>query len=78
MATTSNTVRFAVVIVKTEDGYAAAVPDLLGCAVNGRTVGLAQHAIRLAAHNHVARLREQGLPLPTPSSQIGYVEVSVN
>jgi predicted RNase H-like HicB family nuclease len=78
MRVTPNTVRFAVVIVKTEDGYAAAIPDLLGCAVNGRTVGLAQHAIRLAAQNYVARLREQGQPLPTPSSQIGYVEVAIS
>ena len=75
MRAATPTLRFAVVIVKTEDGYAAAVPDLLGCAATGTTVGLAQHAIRQAAERHVARLREQGLPLPSPSSQIGYLEV---
>jgi predicted RNase H-like HicB family nuclease len=78
MTAAPNTVRFAVLIVKTEDGYAAAVPDLLGCAVNGSTVGLAQHAIRIEAQRHVARLREQGLSVPAPSSQIGYVELAVN
>ena len=76
MAAASTTLRFAVLILKTEAGYAAAVPDLLGCAVKAETVGHAQHAIRQAVARHVARLREQGLPVPTPSSQIGYVEVA--
>ena len=70
------TVRFAVLIVKTEAGYAAAVPDLLGCAVKAETIGHAQYEIRQAVARHVARLKEQGLPLPSPSSQIGYVEVA--
>lgn len=72
----SNVLRFAVVIVKIEGGYAAAVPDLLGCAASGATVGHTQHAIRQAVERHVARLRAEGLPLPSPSSQIGYVEVA--
>ena len=76
MAAASTPLRFAVVIVKTEAGYAAAVPDLLGCAVSAETIGHAQHAIRQAVERHLARLREQGLPLPSPSSQIGYVEVA--
>lgn len=76
MPAASNTIRFAVIIIKTANGYAAAVPDLLGCAASGDTVGLAQHAIRQAVDRHVARLRAEGLPLPTPSSQIGYIEVS--
>ena len=75
MPAASNTVRFAVLIVRTESGYAAAVPDLPGCAVSATTVGHAQHAIREAVHRHVARLREQGEPIPSASSQIGYVEV---
>lgn len=76
MVPTSPTVRFAVLIVKTEAGYAAAVPDLLGCAVTAATVGHAQHAIRQAVERHMADLRKQGLPLPSPSSQIGYIEVA--
>lgn len=73
----STTLRFAVLIVKTEGGYAAAVPDLHGCAASGATVGHAQHAIRQAVERHVAGLRAQGLSVPTPVSQIGYVEVAV-
>jgi len=76
MAGTTHTVRFAVVIVRIEGGYAAAVPDLAGCAVTGATVGHAQHAIRQAVERHIARLREEGLPIPSPASQIGYVEVA--
>jgi len=75
MADASHTVRFAVLIVKTEAGYAAAVPDLQGCAVSAPTVGHAQHAIRQAVERHMAHLRKEGLPLPSPSSQIGYIEV---
>jgi predicted RNase H-like HicB family nuclease len=75
MKAAANIVRFAVVIVKTEGGYAAAVPDLLGCSAQGPTVGLVQHAIREAVDRHVANLREKGLPLPDPTSQIAYVEV---
>ena len=78
MAAVSSTLRFAIVIVKTDGGYAAAAPDLDGCAARGETIGHAQHAIRQAVDRHVARLREQGLPVPTPSSQIGYVEVEGN
>lgn len=73
----STTLRFAALIIKTEAGYAAAVPDLLGCAVQAETIGHAQHAIRQAVDRHVARLREQGLPPPSPTTQIGYVEVAV-
>ena len=76
MAAATAPLRFAVLIVKTEAGYAAAVPDLPGCAVQAGTIGHAQHAIRKEVERRVALLREQGLPLPNPSSQIGYVEVS--
>ena len=76
MAAASPMLRFAIVIVKTDGGYAAAAPDLDGCAARGDTIGHAQHAIRQAVERHIARLRQQGLPLPSPSSQIGYVEVA--
>jgi len=76
MAAASQTVRFAVLIMKTEAGYAAAVPDLQGCAVSAPTVGHAQHAIRQAVERHMAQLREEGRPVPSPSSQIGYIEVA--
>ncbi len=66
--------RYAVVIERDDTGVSAFVPDLPGCVAAGKTVDevlvLMQGAIRL----HVAGLREDGQPVPAPSSEVDYVE----
>ena len=68
--------RYAVVIVKAGDNFSTYVPDLPGCIATGKTVPEAERAIRKAIELHVAGLREDGLPIPAPSSQVDYVEVA--
>ena len=68
--------RYAVVIEKAGDNFSTYVPDLPGCIATGKTVPEPEQAIRKAIELHVAGLREDGLPIPAPSSQVDYVEVS--
>ncbi|MCL4773093.1 MAG: type II toxin-antitoxin system HicB family antitoxin [Burkholderiaceae bacterium] len=68
--------RYAVVIEKAEGNYSAYVPDLPGCVATGATVAEVEAEIRLAIVFHVEGLREDGLPVPDPSSQVEYVEIS--
>ena len=68
--------RYAVVIEKAADNYSTYVPDLPGCIAIGATVEETEQLIREAIELHLAGLREDGLPLPQPSSHVEYVEVA--
>jgi predicted RNase H-like HicB family nuclease len=67
--------RYAVVVEKGETSFGAHVPDLPGCVAVADTkqelLGLIQEAIEF----HLEGLREDGQPIPPPSSSIEYVEV---
>ena len=67
--------RYAVVIEKAENNYSAYVPDLPGCVATGTTVAEAEAQIREAIEFHLEGLREDGLPIPPPSSQVEYIEI---
>lgn len=67
--------RYAVVIERAEGNYSAYVPDLPGCVATGFTVAEVEAEIREAIVFHVEGLREDGLPVPAPSSQVEYVEI---
>lgn len=66
--------RYAVVIEKAEHNYSAYVPDLPGCVATGETVGAVEAEIRDAIRFHIAGLKEDGLPVPTPTAIAEYVE----
>jgi len=68
--------RYAVVIEKAEGNYSAYVPDLPGCIATGRTIEETERLIREAIGLHISGLRQDGLPIPQPSSQVEYVEVA--
>ncbi|MHB1532863.1 type II toxin-antitoxin system HicB family antitoxin [Acidithiobacillus sulfuriphilus] len=68
--------RYAIVIEKAEDNYSAYVPDLPGCVATGATIEEAEAQIREAIGFHIEGMREDGLPLPPPSSRVEYVEVA--
>jgi predicted RNase H-like HicB family nuclease len=68
--------RYAVVIEKTENNFSAYVPDLPGCIATGATVEEAEREIRDAIEFHLSGLREDGSPVPPPSSRVDYVEVA--
>ena len=67
--------RYMVVIEHGDTSWGAHVPDLPGCMAVGETrdevVGLIREAIAL----HIDGLKEEGLPVPKPSSEGTFVEV---
>ena len=68
--------KYAIVVERAERNYAAYVPDLPGCVATGETVQETERLLREAIELHVAGLREDGLPVPEPSSVVDYLEVS--
>ncbi|MDM0023294.1 type II toxin-antitoxin system HicB family antitoxin [Variovorax saccharolyticus] len=68
--------RYAVVIEKAQSNYSAYVPDLPGCVATGGTVAEVEAEIKEAIAFHIDGLREDGLPVPEPASQVEYVEVA--
>jgi len=67
--------RYAIVVEKAKTNYAAYVPDLPGCVATGATVKETERRIREAIEIHVEGMREDGLPVPKPSSRVDYVEI---
>lgn len=68
--------RYAVVIENAGSNFSAHVPDLPGCVATGATVAEVELAIRGAIEMHIAGLRQDGEPVPPPSSQVEYVDVA--
>jgi predicted RNase H-like HicB family nuclease len=68
--------RYAVVIEKAQGNYSAYVPDLPGCIATGETIAEVQQLIREAIELHIAGMREDGLPIPPPSSHVEYIQVA--
>ena len=68
--------RYAIVIEKAERNYAAYVPDLPGCVATGETIEETESQIREAIDLHLRGMREDGLPIPEPSSSVDYVEIA--
>jgi predicted RNase H-like HicB family nuclease len=69
--------RYAIVVERAVNNYSAYVPDLPGCVATGATMEETEQLIREAIELHLAGLREDGLPIPQPSSQVDYVEVAI-
>ena len=59
-----------------DTSYSAYVPDLPGCVAVGETLDEVQQLIREAVEFHLAGMREDGIPVPPPSSQVDYNEVA--
>lgn len=68
--------RFAIVIEKAENNYAAYVPDLLGCVATGKTIEETEQQIREAIELHLRGMLEDCLPIPEPSSQVEYIKIA--
>ncbi len=68
--------RYAVIFEKAKDNFSAYVPDLPGCVATGPSLEDTERAIREAIEFHLSGMREDGLPIPKPSSMVEYVEVA--
>ncbi len=67
---------YAIVIEKAEGNYSAYVPDLPGCVATGATVAEVEREIREAIEFHLDGMREDGVAIPQPSSQVEYIDVA--
>ena len=68
--------RYAIVIEKAESNFSAYVPDLPGCVVTGASIQQVEIEIREAIEFHIDGLREDGSLIPSPSSQVEYIEIA--
>lgn len=68
--------RYAVVIEFSGRNYGAHVPDLPGCIATGDSVEAVEIAIRQAIEMHLAGMREDGIAIPIPTSQVHYVDIA--
>ncbi len=66
--------RYAIVIEKAEHNFSAYVPDLPGCIATGETVADVEREMGEAIRFHIDGLREDGLPVPEPTSLVGHVD----
>ena len=68
--------RYLIVIEETPGGFSAYSPDLPGCVSTGRTREDVERNMREAIEFHVEGLREDGQPVPKPSTSAAYVDVA--
>ena len=68
--------RYAIVVEQAAANYSAYVPDLPGCVATGSSISEVEEQIREAIVFHLEGLREDGLPIPQPSSHVEYVEIA--
>src|SRR5882724_330978 len=61
--------RYMVVVERGATSWGAHVPDLPGCVAVGETRTEVLRLIREAIELHIAGLKEDGLPVPAPSSE---------
>ena len=67
--------RYAVVVEEGENSFGAHVPDLPGCVAVVDTKEEVLALIQEAIEFHIEGLREDGQPIPLPSSSVEYVEI---
>ena len=68
--------KYLIVVEKTETGFSAYSPDLLGCVTTGATEEETEANMKEAIAFHVEGLKGEGLPVPQPSTKSAYVEVA--
>ena len=66
----------SIVIENAGPNYSAYLPDLPGCVATGATVEETEREIREAIAFHLEGLREDGSPIPPPSSAVRYVDIA--
>jgi predicted RNase H-like HicB family nuclease len=67
--------KYAVIVEQAGDNYAAHAPDVPACIATGDTPEEAVHELQGALVEHLALLREAGLPVPRPSTLTAIVDI---
>jgi predicted RNase H-like HicB family nuclease len=68
--------RYAMIIETGERNYSAYLPDLPGCVATGKTIEEVRQRMQEAVDLHLTGLREDGLPIPEPTTLADYVEAA--
>lgn len=68
--------RYLIVIEETPGGFSAYSPDVPGCAATGCTRQEVERQMHDALEFHLDGLREDGQPIPEPSTSAAYVDVA--
>ena len=68
--------RYAVIIEKAESNFSAYVPDLPGCVTTGASLEEVVSNLREAIALHIEGMREDGLPVPLPTTVVEYCELA--
>src|SRR5436309_7431418 len=68
-------VRYMVVFERGDTSWGAHVPDLPGCVAVGESRDEVRRLIREAIELHIEGLKQDGLPVPAPSSEGEFVDV---
>ena len=69
--------KYTVVIEKAHNNFAAYVPDLPGCVATASTREAALEEIRGAIEFHIEGMREDGEPIPKPTTTAEVVDATV-
>ena len=67
--------KYAVVFEKGPTSYGAYVPDLPGCVAVGDTLEEVERLIQEAIEFHIEGMRDDGDPIPGPTSTVKEIEV---
>ncbi len=70
--------KYAVVIERGPSSFGASVPDLPGCVAVGDTREEVERLIEEAIALHIAGMREDGLEIPPPDTQVALIDVRVD
>ena len=68
--------RYVMIIEPGARNYSAYLPDLPGCVATGKTIDEVRQRMREAIELHLEGMREDGLPIPKPTSLADYVEAA--
>ncbi len=68
--------RYAMIIEPGDRNYSAYLPDLPGCVATGSTIGELRQRMSEAIELHLKGLREDGLPIPEPTTLADYIEAA--
>jgi predicted RNase H-like HicB family nuclease len=68
--------QYTVIIEKSDNNYGAWAPDLPGCVTTGPTVAETLSNMREAIEFHLEGMREDGDPIPEPSTVAAVVDVA--
>jgi len=66
--------KYLIVIEQTANNLSAFSPDLPGCVATASTHTEIEEKMRAAIRMHLDGMREDGIPIPKPSSVAEYIE----